>query len=141
MTEEHRIQNQIRDVIAYYHDLNIFRANVGKGWAYSPDYIKNPDGSILIPNPNWFSSGLPRGFPDLFGYKSIIITPDMVGKKFAWFTAMEVKTKIGKLSTEQAEMLKRFDEDGCLNGVVRSVEDSIILVRGGMTNANKDTTF
>ena len=135
MVKEHYIQNHIRDVLAYYHDLNIFRANVGKGWAYSPDYIKNPDGSILIPSPNWFSSGLPKGFPDLFGYKVIIITPDMVGKKFAWFLAMEVKSPKGSLRSEQAAMLQRFDDDGVLNGVVRSAEDALILTRGGKFNA------
>ena len=121
---EHQIQNQIRDTLAYYHDLNIFRANVGKGYLCH----KLPNG---FTTPRWFDTGLPVGFPDLFGYKVTIITPDMVGKKFARFLYMECKTPKGRVSKEQLEMIQRFDIDGCLGGVVRSPEESIILVRGG----------
>ena len=124
---EHQIQNQIRDTLAYYHDLNIFRANVGKGYLCH----KLPNGQAGFTTPRWFDTGLPVGFPDLFGYKVTIITPDMVGKKFARFLYMEVKTPTGRVRPEQLAMIQRFDIDGCLGGVVRSPEESIILVRGG----------
>ena len=129
---EHQIQNNVREVLAYYHDLNIFRANVGKG--YLCHKINNPNGSAGFTTPRWFDTGLPVGFPDLFGYKVITITPEMVGKKLPWFLAMECKTPKGKLRPEQAAMLQRFDNDGCLNAVIRSVEDAIILTRGGEFN-------
>ena len=124
---EHQIQNHIREVLAYYHDLNIFRANVGKGYLCH----KLPNGQAGFTTPRWFDTGLPVGFPDLFGYKVTVITPDMVGKKFARFLYMEVKTPTGRVRPEQLEMIQRFDIDGCLGGVVRSPEESIILVRGG----------
>ena len=129
---EHQIQNNVREMLAYYHDLNIFRANVGKG--YLCHKINNSNGSAGFTTPRWFDTGLPVGFPDLFGYKIIRITPEMVGKKFARFLYMEVKTPKGRVRPEQLEMIQRFDIDGCLGGVVRSPEDAIILTRGGEFN-------
>ena len=126
---EHQIQNQIKDVLAYYHNLYIMRANVGTGWI--GDFVKNADDSITIYKPRRFQTGLPAGFPDLFGYKSLIITPEMIGKTIAQFAFVEVKTPKGKASKEQKEMHKQLIEAGAIGGIARSAEEAIKLLRGG----------
>ena len=125
---EHQLQNQIRDVLAYYHDLQFFRANVGCGWIAN-HYTVNNNGTITLDTPRWFNTGLPKGFPDLFGYKSLIITPDMVDKRIAQFAFAEVKRIGGKLSKEQAQWIKLFKQDGAIGDVVYSPEGALKLFR------------
>lgn len=52
MTEEHKIQNQIR--ISLSDRCTLFRVNVGK--AYTKDG-------------RYFDTGVPKGFSDLFGFR------------------------------------------------------------------------
>ena len=51
---EHTIQNEIR-VALTENGYTVFRANVGK--------VKMMDG-------RWFDTGLPKGHPDLYGFRS-----------------------------------------------------------------------
>lgn len=132
---EHQIQNQIRDLLSYFHELYIMRANVGTGWI--GDFTKNADGSIRINKPRRFQTGLPVGFPDLFGYKSLIITPEMIGKKIAQFAFIEVKTPKGKLNNAQKEMHKQLIDAGAVGGVARSVEDALNLLKSEVKNNGK----
>ena len=132
MTEK-QIQDQIKDALQFLPEVFITRTNVGSGWVGK--YSKNPvSNTVTIYNPRWFSTGLPKGFPDLCGYKSTIITPDMVGKKFAQFAFIEVKTPTGRVAKDQLELHRKFINDGAVGGICRCVEDAIILLRGGMTN-------
>ena len=128
MAKEHNIQNQIRDVLAYYHDLYIMRANVGSGWI--GEYTQNADDSITIYKPRWFQTGLPKGFPDQFGYKSTTIVPEMVGKKIAQFAFIEVKTPNGKASKGQKKMHTQLIDAGAIGGIARSAEEAIKLLKG-----------
>lgn len=66
----------------------LFRANSGMGWAG----VSTRKGDfIVIKNPRPFH-GMPEGFPDLVGWTSVEITPDMVGQRVAVFTGVEVKS-------------------------------------------------
>ena len=78
MTEEHRIQNEIRLALSPY--CVIFRINVGKG--------HTPDG-------RYFDTGVPKGFSDLFGFR----------KSDGKAVFIEVKTPTGKPSQEQLKFL------------------------------------
>jgi hypothetical protein len=49
--------------------------------------------------------GLFPGSSDLIGWKTITVTPDMVGQKIAVFTAIEVKSKRGKTSCKQQNFI------------------------------------
>lgn len=81
----------------------LFRANAGMGWIGK--IIEQTDDYIKIRNPRPFH-GMPKGFSDLFGIKSILITEDMVGTRVAVFKAIEVKT--GKIPTTEKQ--KKFGE-------------------------------
>jgi hypothetical protein len=74
----------------------LFRANSGMGWAGKS--TRKGD-FLILKNPRPFH-GMPEGFPDLVGWTTVEITPDMVGQRLAVFTAEEVKAT-GKLSPEQ----------------------------------------
>jgi hypothetical protein len=79
-----------------------FRANVGK--------VRTSDGRV-------FDTGLPKGFPDLFGFR-----PD--GRIFF----IEVKNETGKLRPEQKKFIGNMQSRGALAGVARSVEDAMRIV-------------
>jgi hypothetical protein len=46
-------------------------------------------------------ASLCKGSADLIGYRTITITPDMVGQQVAVFTSIEVKTPTGRIRPEQ----------------------------------------
>lgn len=125
---EHEIQNKIRLKISAERLATIFRANVGEGYA-GEEIIKNADGSITIKRPRRFKTGLPTGFPDLFGLKSITITPDMVGKKIAVFAFIEVKQPKKKPTKVQENMIDFLLNNGAIGGVAHSDDEAAEKLR------------
>ena len=101
MTTESLIQNQIRVGLSKAGHT-VFRANVGK--------VRMADG-------RYFDTGLPKGFPDLFGFR-----PD--GRIFF----IEVKNETGKLRPEQEKFIEQMRKRGALAGVARSVADAMEIV-------------
>ncbi len=81
---------------------SVFRANVG--------LFFTRDGRPV-------STGLPRGFSDVFGHR-----PD--GRAFY----IEVKSATGRLRPEQDAFLAAMRRSGALAGVARSPEDAIRIV-------------
>lgn len=103
MNEETIIQNNIR---LKCNDLAVlFRANVGT--------FKVGD--------RYISTGLPKGFPDLFGIR----------KSDGKFIAIEVKTKTGKVREEQILLINMLRDNGAIAGVARSVDDARVIINGG----------
>ncbi len=68
-------------------------------------YSESVTGSVLFRNAvgfmNGFRFGLSPGSSDQIGYKEMIVTPDLIGKKLAIFQAIEIKTFTDKISYEQ----------------------------------------
>ena len=70
--------------------------------------------------------GLCEGSSDLIGWTPIVITPDMVGKKVALFTAVEVKlNKNGKYraTEKQKNFIKAVIDAGGLATIADSYDD------------------
>lgn len=101
MTEEHRIQNEIRLALSPY--CMIFRINVG--------VVKTPDG-------RYFDTGVPKGFSDLFGFR----------RSDGRAVFIEVKTKTGRVSPHQLRFIEKMRAEGALAGICRSKEDALALV-------------
>lgn len=101
MTEEHRIQNEIR--VALSESCIIFRGNVGKGYTKDGRY---------------FDTGLPAGFSDLFG----------VRKSDGKAVFIEVKTKKGRPTAKQKQFIEAMRNAGAIAGVCRSAQEAIALV-------------
>lgn len=69
--------------------------------------------------------GLIQGSSDLIGWKSVTVTPDMVGKKVAIFVALEVKTIKGRATEEQKNFIAVVNAAGGKAEIVKSVTDAI----------------
>ena len=103
---EHSIQNEIQVALSK-HQCTVFRANVGK--------IHTPDG-------RFFSTGLPKGFPDLFGFRWTD------GKIFF----IEVKNAKGRPRADQVVFHKMLQSHNVVHGIARSVHDALMIVDGGI---------
>jgi hypothetical protein len=75
-----------------------------------------------------YGVGNPGG-SDLIGLQTVTITPDMVGQRFAVFTAIEVKTATGRVSEQQQRFIAMVRGLGGIAGVARSVQDAADLLR------------
>lgn len=117
---EHRIQNEIR--LAISGKATLFRNNVGTAWIGDTSKLK--DGSVLIRNPRVFHAGLCEGSSDLIGWRSLTITPDMVGQTVAVFAALEVKSKTGRATAGQKNFCQRVTEAGGFAGIVKSPDEA-----------------
>lgn len=83
-----------------------FRANVGAFFTKDGRHV---------------TTGLPKGFSDLFGFR----------KDDARAYFMEVKTATGRATSEQVAFLAAMQARGAIAGVVRSVADAEELIRLG----------
>jgi hypothetical protein len=64
------------------------------------------------------------GGSDLIGYRTITITPDMVGQKIAVFTALEIKTATGRATPEQRRFIDHIRGAGGISAIVRTTADA-----------------
>lgn len=108
MGRETQLQNQIR-LSCSNGSTRLFRNNVGLAYTSTGQPIK---------------FGLCKGSSDLIGWQTKTITPDMVGKQIAVFTALEVKTDTGKPSKQQSAFINAVRQAGGIAGIVRSIEDT-----------------
>jgi hypothetical protein len=74
-----------------------------------------------------YGVGNPGG-SDLIGFHTITITPEMVGRRVAVFTALEVKTATGRATEQQQRFLAMVKAHGGISGITRSVGDAGALL-------------
>jgi formyltetrahydrofolate synthetase len=67
---------------------------------------------------------------DLGGLTSVLITPDMVGQTLGVDIQLEIKTRIGRATPEQAAYIATMQSLGARAGIARSVEDAARIIRG-----------
>ena len=73
----------------------------------------------------WIRYGLANpGGADLIGWTSVEVTPDMVGRRLAVFTAVEVKTATGRPTLEQTRFIEAVKRAGGLATIARSEADA-----------------
>ena len=48
-----------------------------------------------------------KGSSDLIGFKTVKITPEMIGQEIAQFVLLEIKTESGKLTNVQHNWLQK----------------------------------
>ena len=116
MNAETDLQQRIRLALGTQHDLRIFRNQVGS--------LPDPRTGRLA------QFGLARGSADLIGWRTIVVTPEMVGQRIAVFTSLEIKTPTGRLTPVQRNWLGAVDQAGGIAGVARSVADAVNLLKG-----------
>ncbi len=69
------------------------------------------------------------GGSDLIGWTPVVVTPDMVGKTVAVFTAVEVKTPTGKATQHQLNFIAQVLKAGGFAGIARSPGDAVAITR------------
>lgn len=104
-----------------FPSVKIFRNNVGTGWVGRATTIP---GGIKIMDPRRLDAGLIEGSSDLIGWTSRIIGKEDVGKPVAIFTAIEVKTNLGRASPSQLNFLNQVRAAGGICGVVNDPDDA-----------------
>jgi hypothetical protein len=87
--------------------------------------FRNNTGTLRDANGRPVSFGLAKGSADLIGWRTVTITPEMVGQQVAVFTSIEVKTPTGRVKPEQQQWLDAVQLAGGIAGVARSVEDAL----------------
>ncbi len=105
MTAEHKLMNDIR--VALSDKCVIFRVNVGQAKTFDGRY---------------FSTGVPKGFSDLFGIR----------KSDGKAVFIEVKTNKGRVSENQKKFIEIMRKNNALADVCRSVEDAKRLIEKGI---------
>lgn len=87
--------------------------------------FRNNQGQFQTPDGRWIRYGVCNpGGSDLIGWTPVIVTPDMVGKPVAVFTAVENKTSSGKATSAQANFIEQVRKAGGIAGVCRSGDDA-----------------
>lgn len=91
---------------------------------------RNNSGSLLDRHGRLVRFGIANpGGSDCIGITSVLITPDMIGRRIGIFTAIEVKREIGgTVSEEQEAFLRVIEMFGGISGVVRSSEEARALL-------------
>jgi len=107
LSNEAYVQNKIRLAVGH-GKIRLFRNNTG---------------ALLDIKGRLVKFGLCKGSSDLIGFKTITITPDMVGKEVAIFSAIEVKDK-GKATDEQKKFIDIIQNAGGIAGVAKNVNEA-----------------
>lgn len=114
----------------------IFRNNVGTGWVGKTQFfttqsvVKVGPGDVVVRNARPLKSGLCVGSSDLIGWKTVIVSPEMVGRQAAIFTALEVKTGDLKTTREQEAFINTVKKMGGIAAVVHSKEEAEGVISG-----------
>lgn len=103
-------------------DTRLFRNQVGTGW--QGKILQHQDGILVLENPRLLTAGLVAGSGDHVGWRSLVITPAMVGKRLAQFVSIEEKFGRGVLSKEQKNWIEFVNAVGGRAGVAWSVEEA-----------------
>lgn len=111
---ETTLQQQIRLALGTHPQTRLFRNQVGS--------LPDPRTGRLV------TFGLARGSADLIGWRTVTVTPDMVGRRLAVFTSIEVKTPKGRIRPDQTAWLGAVQAAGGIAGIARSVPDALQLV-------------
>lgn len=94
----------------------VFRNETGRFWT---GRVIHKDGKqVTLTNAMMIPVGLAVGSCDLVGLQ----------RDTGRFFGVEVKTKAGRVSTEQSQFIKTIKQRGGIAGVARSVEDALELL-------------
>ena len=114
MSSEAAIQQQIRLALSRA-GVVAFRNNVGQ---YTDPKTGRP-----------IRYGLGTGSSDLIGWTPVLVTPDMVGKTLAVFTACEVKGPSGRPTEAQLNFITQVLRAGGFAGIARSPDEAVAITR------------
>lgn len=122
------LQKTIQIEASKSRKATLFPNRVAKAWVGQlRSYI---NGRLELLNARPLEAGFGVGSSDLIGVTRITITPEMVGKTVAVFTAVEVKVGKDKLSKEQRDFLALVQGWGGIAVECREVPDGLFEAIG-----------
>jgi hypothetical protein len=124
---EKTIQQEIRARLGSRSDVRIFRNNVGL--SYVGTVVQKTIDFITLKNFRPIKFGLFVGSGDLIGWKSVTVTPDMVGHRVAVFLSIETKSQRGVKKANQENWRDQVLASGGLAGFARSVDEAEGIVK------------
>ena len=128
MTLEVNVQNLIRSECGH-GPTRLFRQESSFFYVGKPSQLR--DGTKVLLHPRLVRVGF-DGQPDLGGWTTVTITPDMVGQTVAIAVQLEVKRpKKNKRSDEQIAFINFCRSVGVRAGFARSVEEAQKIIDGG----------
>jgi hypothetical protein len=108
-------------------NTRIFRQNAGFAW--QGQVIEQSAHRLVLAHPRAIKLGC-AGMADLGGITSVIITPEMIGRRVGIDLQLEIKSARGRPTQEQANYISTMQALGARAGIARSVEDACRIVAG-----------
>ena len=128
MTLEVNVQNLIRSECGI-GPTRLFRQESSFFYTGKPGSLR--DGTKVLLHPRLVRVGF-DGQPDLGGWTTVVVTPEMVGQTIAIAVQLEVKRpKKNKRSEEQIAFINFCRSVGVRAGFARSVEEAQKIIGGG----------
>lgn len=121
MPTESELQALILRAAGSKTHVRVFRNQVGEG--YVGKALRDPEG-VFLSDARHVRMGLFPGSGDLIGWRTLMVTPDMVGKLVAQFLSIEVKTPTGKIRPDQRNWADQINSAGGLAIIARSISDT-----------------
>lgn len=88
--------------------------------------FRNNIGSLKDATGRWVKFGVANpGGSDLIGWTTVEITPEMVGRKVAVFTAIETKGERTRTTAEQVYFVQAVRAAGGFAGIAKTVEEAV----------------
>ncbi len=132
---EAELMRAIQLALAPHADLKLWRNNIGQGWiGDAKRYDKTAKvtvhpGDVVIRHARPLHAGLQEGSGDLIGRKTITITADMIGRRVAVFTSLEIKTPDGNFKdTAQINWLNQTLRAGGFAGMISTPDEALRIV-------------
>ena len=107
---EHEVKAAILREFGCRSDLRLFNNPVGEAWMGKT--VSQTNGQIVLRYPRRVRFGLVPGSSDLIGFRTVVVTPDMVGKPIAQFVAIETKGPTGRATKDQKNFLRVIEKSG-----------------------------
>lgn len=124
--EKELLNEMLLDAAKLAGKLILFRNNTGLGWIGT--IIKQTKKMLVLENPRPLHSGLHFGSTDLIGWTEVEITPQMVGKTVAVFTAIEGKFGTTTTKKHQKHFIEKVVNAGGIALVCRheNISDEVL---------------
>lgn len=119
---EAEIKREIQVQLTADPHVRLFNNPTGVFW--QGEVVSQSRTMVVLKNPRRIDAGLVKGGSDLIGWRSILITAEMVGCRIAQFLGIETKAKNGKATVEQNNFITAVRNAGGAAGIARSTEDA-----------------
>jgi hypothetical protein len=122
---ETSLQSRILRALGSQPHIRLFRNQCGFGYV-GTRVSRQDHGIMMLANARPVTFGLHPGSSDLIGWRQLVVTPDMVGRRLAVFLGVEVKTDTGRLQRHQQNWQHVVRQHGGI-AIVARTDDPIQL--------------